>query len=654
MSRSGKLVWTGLKGRNGWDSPLALPDDEAVELYNIDITSGELGAKRAGSTSTLGTTSTPDTIVQLIRHVPGPDDTASELWAFYNTTPFSVKRLAGGTAWAAVTTIDTSFVSNVITGASLNGKLFLTNDSSVNRLHVWDGTRYRRVGMAQGGTATTANTGSGTYPATGRYYRIAWIEKSGAIVVRRGELGPAVFITPSGTGTAIRVTLPTPPGENETHWEIYASPIDTYSTYQLIATVVIGTTTYDDTTLVANYAGNAPSSSGTNIPPPSAKYIISTANRLLMAGAWETTAVAGQTAVKNNRVWYTRVLGSSDQGDDESIPDIAASGLVPAQKNWIDVGENDGGGAVTGLGSLGGLVYAFKARQVWQLIPTGDDLQPYRAMLVSKRIGTYAHHSIVEGEDESGAPALYFFSHRGPYRITVDGRIQYCGRDIEDLASVAAVASYASTWGLYHHDKRQLWFYFTFPGGSAAPLVINTVTEGRPTPYGIQGGWARYTVQIGAVSPTGVMFSNTPGASMSADLRPYIALAGSSASLVKYGTGVDDSGTLFQAFIESKVYFPAGAGLNVTTDDAVLIAGVSTGATVHLTTIRDFGLETRHTSVLLTADGPGQTRVLKRLDDSGMSNLGAVQFRLGDFSLSADAWTLDALTLPYTMQEPRS
>ena len=68
---------------------------------------------------------------------------------------------------------------------------------------------------------------------------------------------------------------------------------------------------------------------------------MSDTNRILLAGAWETTGTADQTEPKQNRVWYTPVLGSTDEGDDERIPNTVD------QQNWVDVGNE---GPITGLG----------------------------------------------------------------------------------------------------------------------------------------------------------------------------------------------------------------------------------------------------------------------------------------------------------------
>jgi hypothetical protein len=647
-----RIAWTDCRGRNGGDSPLELPDSQVVEAMDIDFDQGALGSKRSGTSDPAFSSQWAGEPYHVLRHVPGNDEGAAELWAFYGAFPFTVGRLTAGTTWSTVSTVDSTFGALPVSGASLNGKLFLCGDSSVNRLHCWDGTNFRRVGLALPAAATVANTGAGAYAATLRYYKVAWAEISGTDHIRRSELGPSVSFTPSGGGTHARVTRPTAAGEGETHWLVYASADDVYSNYHHIATVAIATTTYDDNATPSAYTGDAPQIAGINTLPPSAKFIVSDGNRLLMTGAWETSAGTGGTTPKNNRVWFTRVLGSSDIGDDESIPNTSAVGTIPAQKNWIDVGENTSG-PNTGLGILNGVVYVFKQREVWRLIPTGDDLVPYQARNVSMRVGTPLQHTIVQGEDESGAPALYFYSHRGPYRITVEGELQYCGRDVEDLTRAVSPSLHGSVWSLYYPDKRQVWFYLT---GVTVPFIVFNVLLGQRGPNGIQGGWARYTKASNISKWThGAMFSNTPGASMSTDLKPYLVgiSSGGLGLIYKADTGTADAGTAFQSYLTSKPYFPAGAGVRVTTNDAVAIAEAAANTTLQLAMVRDFSLETKTGTVSLAAEA-SETHIIRRVEGTAFGAMASLQMTIGDASAVAAAWTIDAVVVPVGAQESLS
>lgn len=640
-----KVVWTGITGRNGKDTPIALRDDEAVEVLNVDFSDGALGAKRRGSTSVTLTDGPTSGAGSLLRYVPADDETQATLWAAGGTALY--RRPPNPTnAWVTPTLSDAPSSASGVDGAALNGKFFLAYNSAVNRLHVWNGPSggtVRRVGLAPADAPTVANTGAGAYAATLRYYRVAWADISGSVTLRRGELSSEASFTPSGAGTAARLTRPARPNEEESHWLVYASSDGVYSNYHLIATVPVLTTTYDDSTAPASYTGDAPQIAGINIPPPSAKYIISDGNRLLMAGAHETSTASGQTEVKNNRVWYTRVLGSSGIGDDETIPNTAATGLTPAQKNWIDVGENDGG-IITGLALVSGIIYVFKPQQIWRLVPTGDDLQPYRAINMTREVGCLRHQSIVLGEDAQGAPALYFYSYRGPYRLSVDGVLTYIGRPIEDVWY--ASTSKTSVFGVYHAELRQVWHYLAAATVGAARIAVLDVHT---------GGWSLFTVPN--AWDCAVMFSNTVTGSdgskvASSDQRPYF---GGTDKIFRYDAdgATDDNGTTFQAYIQSKPYFPAGIGRRVLTHDAVLLAETSSGVTITLTVTRDFGAETKTATALLTASG-SETRTLKRLEESGFGGLGAVQFTVGDSAAIANAWVLDALAVPVTPQESLS
>ena len=150
---------------------------------------------------------------------------------------------------------------------------------------------------------------------------------------------------------------------------------------------------------------------------PAGKFLLTDDNRLLVGGTWHEP---------NDRVYFTPVLGSLDQGDDERYVDTAT------QKNWVSLTTKNGG-RITGMGGpvQNGLIYVFKYRQIWRLSPTGEVTAPYLVRKVSNTVGCIRHRTIIMGEDATGNAALYFLSHRGPFRISVDG-IEYLGRDIED------------------------------------------------------------------------------------------------------------------------------------------------------------------------------------------------------------------------------
>jgi hypothetical protein len=541
------IVFDDLRGgRNDTDPPMKLPMNQATEFLNMDWKDATWGRKRGGATalSLTGGTAFGVDVASLMRHVPGASETAAELWGVDFNGLF--KRLTAGVTWADVTLDDALIIAAYdVVGATLNGKLFLAYRSNTDRLHVYDPSlaapRVRRVDIAPGASApTVANTGGGAYAATLRYYRVRWTQISGATTVRKSEATAAVSFTPSGAGLAARVTRPAAPGEGETHWEIEASTDN--ATYYRLSQVVIATTTYDDSALVATYSSNTLSdAAGTYALFPSVKSLISDGNRLLGAGAWESSGTT--SGGKNSRVWFTPVLGSTDKGDDERVPNTTT------QKNWVDLNENDGGG-VTGLGGpINGVPWAFKYRQIWKLRPTGDVNTPYLPRKVMDGIGCVEHKSIVVGEDHLGQPALYFMSHRGPYRITVDGTVQYLGRDNEVLwRTMNLAAAYKIAHSVYYPELHQ-WWVFVSTGSSDYPdtKMMFDVQRGFPDENGqIRGGWSKHT-GLSCTAISSCLFADSVAASMGSNLKPYVG-AGASVAIYKCDTSAtDDAGTQFQA-----------------------------------------------------------------------------------------------------------
>ena len=643
-------------GRNDTDPAMSLPANQAVECLNIDWKDTTVGRKRGGAASvaTTGGTAFNGTLDFTFRHVPGNSEAAAELWAIdSDATP--VKRLTAGTTFADVTVSDalTNATITSVAGATLNGKLFLTYDSSgVDRLHVYDpnlaSPRLRRVGFATPAAPTVANGGgAGSYAATLRYYRVRWLQLSGTVVIRRSEPGASQSFTPSGSDTNATVTQPAVASEQETHWEVEVS-LDN-STFYRLSQVLIATTTYADSAATSSYSGNTLSdAAGMHARFPSVKYLLTDGNRLLGAGAYVSNGA--DSGGKNSRLWFTPVLGSADKGDDERVP------IQTNQKNWVDLNENDGG-AITGLGGpINGIPYAFKYRQVWKLRPTGDVATPYLPRKIRDDIGCVAQRSIAVGEDQVGRAALYFMSHRGPYRITFDGNVEYLGRDNEvTWRSVNLGAAVVVTLSLYVPELHQWWVWIA-TGSASNPDVrmVFDVQLGLPDGNGqIRGGWAKHTGPS-ATARSACLFSNTLGASMSRDLKPYIGTISTNEILKCDTTDLDDAGTDFQAYLTSRPILSTGElGRKIGMEEPYLLAKTLTGVTLTLSTIRDFSAETRTHTATLTAEEAGQTRVFKKFEGGGVGEANVIQIQIGDGSAQEGAWTIDALVIPKTGQEWR-
>lgn len=648
-------------GRNDTDPPLSLAANQAVEMLNVDWKDTTFARKRGGSIAVAqtGGTAFGSGIQSMLRHVPGAAETGAELWATDGAGTPLTKRLTGGTTWADVS-FDDAIASRPqdVVGASLNGKLFLAFDSTQDRLHVYDpslaSARVRRVGFATPGAPSVADTGSGSYAAVLRYYRVRWIQVSGSTLVRRSEAGASQSFTPSGSGTGAVVTRPTAAGEGETHWEVDWSADNAtwykFNSFDAGTHVAIATTTSTDNDTAATNSGRGASDpAGMYARFPSVKYLIADGNRLLGAHAWE--ASGANSGGKTARVWFTPVLGSADKGDDERL--VSQSNL----KTFVDLNENDGGG-ITGLAQINGTVYAFKYRQVYRLGPTGDVNAPYLPKRLRADIGCIAHKTICEGEDQHGNPALYFLSHRGPYRIVqIEGVsiVQFLGRQNQVMwRSMNLGASTVVAHAVYYPDLHQVWFWIA-TGSSDDPdtKMVFDVHLGFPDQNGqIVGGWVKHDGPS-ANARCSCMFSNTLGASMSRDLKPHL---GRSVGTTIYKTDtsdLDDNSTDFQAYVKTRPIITLGElGRKVGLEEPYLLAKALTGVTITLTSDRDFGIETRTHTQVLTAAG-SETRVFKKFEGAGVGEADVIQVQIGDGAAQDGAWSFDALKVPYALQERR-
>ena len=648
-------------GRNDTDPPMSLPLNQATEFLNCDWKDTAFGRKRGGSTavSQTGGTAWGGVVSWLCRHVPGGTDTDAELWATDDDSA-PVKRLLSGTTWADVTMDDAPGNGYDIVGATLNGKLFLAFNSSVDRLHVWDPNlavaRVRRVGFATPAAPTVANQGAGTYAATLRYYRVRWLQVStiggATVIVRRSEAGASVSFTPSGTGQYARVTQPTLPGEGETHWEVDEST-DNATWYvrrgfEQGIHLAIATTFFDDDALVADLTARPASDvAGTHSRFPSVKFLMTDGNRVLGGGAWE--ASGADSSGKNSRIWFTPVLGSADKGDDERVPNTST------QKNWVVLNENDGG-ALTGCGGpLSGLLWWFKYRQVWKLQPTGDVVTPYIPRKMRDDIGCVAHKTICIGEDQWGRAALYFLSHRGPYRVTQDGDIEYLGRDNEvTWRSMNLAASTVVAHALYYPELHQWWLWIA-TGSSNDPdvkMVFDVQLGIEDANNQIRGGWAKHTGDS-AGARCSCLFSNTLGASMSRDLKPHIGRSSGTVILKCDTTDVDDNGTDFQSTITTRPLLTTkDLARKVSCLELTVIGKALAESDVTVTINRDFGKETRSQSISL-APSASETRIVQRVAALEMGEADVIQITVGDSAANEEKWSIDAIVVPVVSQEAK-
>jgi len=620
------------------DPPWAIGDTEVVDAVNVDWYQTRLGVKRNGEATVTVSFSSggPMTnVMSLYRHVPGTNEGAAELWITDDQTAGARKlaRMAGATTFAEVTKKDPMTAAAPfadVCSTSTNAKHVMAYESAVDRLHLWDGATMRRAGLGAPTGNAVADQGGGAYAAVIRYYRTRWTEQVGGITVRRSEPSPISTFTPSGGGTAARVSRSAAPAEGETHWELEASTDGV--TFYRIATIVIATTFYDDSAATTTYNLSPLSQlTGTYTVQKSYRFIAADQNRLLGFGSFTATD-------KQSRIEYSAVLGSLDVGDIERVDTTVGW--------YADLDEADSG-VPTGLGGpCNGAFLAFKERQTWLGTPTGNVDRPYNWAAISKSVGALSQQSIVRGEDESGNPAIYWMSLRGAYRWGVRG-LEYIGYGVEDLLlgpsdtiRLVTLALGPLAHSCYYQDKRQVWFWVAVNSNpSAVPYAL--------LKYDIaSGGWSRSpTVTDTTLSMAwcATLFANTLGATMSKDLKPYISTAslGGTATLFKADTGVAST----RAYIVTKAIEPGGPGRTGEVGEAVLLAAVSAGVTITVSVSGDFGSQSMSGTALLTAIG-AETRVQVPVIGSALSEIAFVQYTIGDAAAVATAWNLDRVVVP--------
>ena len=149
------------------------------------------------------------------------------------------------------------------------------------------------------------------------------------------------------------------------------------------------------------------------------------------------------------------------------------------------------------------------------------------------------------------------------------------------------------------------------------------------------------------------MFSNTVGATMSRDLKPYLGSTTANNTIWKSDTGTQDAGTSYAATVTTKAYRPWGDGFTGSVMGAILVAKAAAAVILTLSSIRDGAIETRTDTVDLTAL-TGETtglRVYRRFG-AGITLSGArwVTFTLGDAAAANNSWQVDEITIT-TMRE---
>lgn len=639
-TRAHLVTWTVNRGRNDWDVPTDVSDQMSVESYNIDLERGSLGKKRRGSAAQTFTGDSFTGYNSIFRFVPKAGETSAEV--FINSTDGTQKilRVAAGSA-ASNLTLKDNLTAAVSSWAVLNNKLYIAYDSAVNFLHVFSPdestTTVRRVGFSTPAQiAAPTNTGSGSYAATVRYYRVQWRTKVSGTLVRQSLLGTSRSFTPSGSGTGAVVAQPAVPSEGETHWVVYGSSDDVL--FYELSEIIIATTTYTDSAAPSSYSANdiAPDE-GEDTPWPSVKFLLSTGERLVGFGVYETAAGSSLTP-KNGRVYFSPVLDTSERDDDERV-----SNTIDFQ-GWIDVGRNSGAEDRALGGPMDNNVFVFQSKGIYMLVPTGQADTPYRRIVFHGDIGGLSQPSTFMGEDEAGRPALYWLDPvRGPYRYGANG-LQWIGYDIQTLwATVNLAAGTAAAIGAYDPEQRACtWWLSTGANTTPNEAVKFFVREGMAGPNGeVHGGWTRLAEASSSAWKCMAVLPLTIGATMSRNLKVY---TGSASALRRWheSGATQDAGVSFQAYVTSRTFSAGVLQMFKRLTRSIMQASVATATTITQTFTRNFGDETARTSTTLLTAAGSETRVVKKFEDAALADVKVFAVTLGDSAAAnTPSWTLD-------------
>ena len=630
------VAWRECKGRNGWDHPLAIPEDMGAEMLNVTLHEGGLGIKRGGSEAVTLSAALTNTGSAIGAWVPAQNPAASEL--FIVDTGSALSRIHTGNTRTTLTVADAFQNVYDVSMVGLRGSFYIAYNSAVNRLHRYtSGTALGVAGLAAPGQpAAIANTGAGSYPATLRNYRVAYVQMSGSTVLRRSNLGTSDGFIPSGTGTAARVTKPAAINEGETHWVLYGAELSDGPYYEL-ATTAVATTTYDDSTDPADYSAGEPAPlEGAYYPFPSVKYLLTDGTRLFGFGVWESSAGSSVLPVAG-RVYFSPAIGSTDGDDQERVQ------FTVDQEDYVDVGVN-AGGVDRGLGGpVNGMIYVFQDRGIYMLVPTGQATAPFRRVVVTDAHGALTHQSIVMGEDEAGNPALYFLDpNDGPRRLSQGSIVQWLGKDVWDIwQTVNLSATGIAAWGTYDsRNKRVIWAVAT--GSSNVPdrMIVFDVTHGVRTEDGsIRRGWTTWTGELPA-SACGVMFASTLAATRPLTKTLYACDSSAAVLQRQVSTATSDQSTAFQAYVTSKAFDWDPIGRTKRILRSFLVTTKEALISLQLTIIRNWGAESRSVTVSIDSSGT-ETRVRPQCD-LDVAGLITGQVTIGDASATASgSWELD-------------
>jgi len=655
--------------RGGLDDsspPLEIAHDACTLAENVEFVNSALGERRKGAIDlTLPAAFTGglyDGIAMLARHLPSNSayEADAQLWALAaSLSPFSGASVMNlqyrdQTTWNAVTVMDSPDVNYVsawpVSAVSYALKLFFAIKTSVVRSYVWDGTAFRRTGLAAPVAPAVANQGAGTLTGK-RYYRVRYSVTGNTQRNRMSEPSPSASITPSGAGLAVRVSKPVTISEGETDWVVEASLNN--ADFFVIATLPVATLFYDDTTpYTGGYAAVGPLSAdiGDYTLLPDYRYSVVDNDRLIMGSSYGTAAYG-------SRIWWTPVGSAPGVGNNER--------LELDTDPYLDLDPSIGGD-ITGFSrSADGYVYVFKSQAIYKLVRTNQRTKAYQAYRLTTTMGA-KRGSIVEGVDELGASAIYFLDQNlGPCRISSVG-LQWCGRDVKTFWSTVNVLAIFTPVALYYPAKRQVHFNVAINGSQLlnAKMVLHT-NYMRPQADSVRRGWV--TVPEGDIITTtifcGVMFSDNVDSANARNLS-FKPVMGTRTfinpsfypRLRLSDTGTTDVGVNYFARVRTAGLSPTDIINRFGIMSGTLVAKPSTDTTglMHVKCVPNYNKGTSVSVTTTLGASASETQVIKPLDNLSLSDLFAVQFEFGDLNTGltplAD-WSLNGYVANWRVEE---
>lgn len=623
----------GLRGgMNDSGMPNGLADDECALAMNVERFYSAIGERRLGceTYSIIGSMlNTEALIVHLTERFPDNDITTPEYWAVGATVnqPFARVAKRDPVSWVTVIPVDRILTNapNIynIQTVNLNGKTFWAYESEVDRLHVFDpiSLQLRPTGIAQPAAPTVADEGVGTYTGT-RWFRVRFIAKDGADILRRSEPSDDVEFVPNGGSAGAIIGRPALVGDGETDWEVEASTDG--AIFWRIQTLSIFTTTYNDetnlTTLTYPDQGPVSEPIGDYLLQASARFITTDGDRILLGGHWTDPEL-------QSRVSWCPVLNDPGVGNDERQP------LASGGDNYADL-DNYNGGGLTGLGQVtNGTVYAFKWSQIHRATRTGELIHAYEWRCLTKERGALPG-SIVGGVDEAGRACLYFLDPSvGPCSLGAAGlRVHMGMRKTWDRVNFSQEGIICRV--CYYREKQQVIWWVAVDGEDMPGLVLKLqTTEVHSVGDGsAQGGWSLADGTIATATAVGIWHEIIVDAAGTTKLatRPFIGIPTAGDPLVQRCDIQDtDNGDAYHAVIQTKPYFLSGLLNTWGSMTTAILATASGTARVVVSCIRDFGLEQRDRPTDM-APQASEEFVVKRLDDLVMSEAAAIQFQFAD------------------------